>query len=292
MNLFVCCFLALTGLGALGVEEHVKEGRRIVWREEFDGDSLDQSKWCFRREMFAGDCEYVQDSDTVQVRDGFLRLRVVKSRNPAKRCRLPLGLTTHDGMSWRYGYVEMRARVPYRRGAWPSFWMLSTAEYRQAACKAEVDIFESFAWTNGVIPTLHKWIGRTHAQLGEGYGKGSRWFQFSQPETLNDEFHVYGLEWTPRELVFYIDGKRYYSCPIDNAHDFNAKTIEGMDCFHDFMYLIVNNEVFTPCHDMCPKGRELVGEKDLPIDYTIDWFRLWQNPDTEEIRLGHPKDFH
>ena len=34
-----------------------------------------------------------------------------------------LSVTTCDKMHFQYGYLEMRAMVPYGQGAWPSFWM-------------------------------------------------------------------------------------------------------------------------------------------------------------------------
>ena len=263
----------------------VKTGRKLVWSDEFDGTGLDKAKWNFRRTMYGKDCQYANDARTVRVEDGCLHMRTLPSPDKGGRCLLSEGITTHDGMAWKYGYLEMRAKVPYRHGAWPSFWMQSTARYRKVDYLAEVDIFEAFSSTNAIAANIHKWGGGKHVMLKGGEGKGARSYRFADSSKLNDEFHVYGFEWNPNEMAFFVDGTCYYSCPIDEIHDFDVKQLPGMGGFHDFMFVIFNNEVFTPGHGWCPDGFELDGAQDLPIDYVIDWIRLWQDPRTEELKL-------
>lgn len=56
-----------------------------------------------------------------------------------------------------------------------------------------------------------------------------------------------------------------------------------MGGFHDPEGIILNNEIFTPGHGWCPKDRELtLVDEPFPIEYDIDWVRLWQKPDSEE----------
>ena len=71
-------------------------------------------------------------------------------------------------MTFKYGYLEMRARVPVGRGVWPSLWMKSNVNPEGAeiaerlGCKpeadyfTEIDIFEVFG-NNSVSSQLHKW---------------------------------------------------------------------------------------------------------------------------------------
>jgi len=49
----------------------VRDGRRIVWRDEFDGTGVNSAKWRFRKTMTANDCVYTNDERTVKV-DGEL----------------------------------------------------------------------------------------------------------------------------------------------------------------------------------------------------------------------------
>ena len=261
-----------------------QDGRRLVWSDEFEGTSLDLAKWRFRATMNSSDCVYSNDSRTARVENGCLHLLVVPSGNPAKPQMLSRGIATHETMGFKYGYLEMRGRVPFRHGAWPSFWMTSTPSPRKHPWMAEIDIFEVFSSTNRVVYNLHKWGGGKHVMLPNGEGHPSRAYTFPDASKLNDEFHVYGFEWTPQEMSFWVDGKKYGSCPIDEAHDFSPKPIPGMSRFHDFLSVIFNNEIFTPGHGWCPKQMRITADDALPIEYWIDWVRLWQK-EGEEIRF-------
>lgn len=267
-----------------------RDGRRIVWQDEFDGTSVNTNKWRFRATMWASDCQYAEDASTVQLTNGCLRLHVWETGNTNKPFRLPRGLATHDTMGFKYGYLEMRARLPFRHGAWPSFWMQSTPALKTASWMSEVDILEVFSSTNKVVANLHKWGPKTevcksgHVMLKGGEGSGDRAYAFPNPATLNDEFHVYGFEWTPSEMSFFVDGRKYYSCPIDAAHEF-APEMPGMEGFQDFHSVIINNEIFTPGHGWCPeKSRLFLGTEKMPIVYDIDWVRLWQKSG-EDLRV-------
>ena len=118
----------------------------------------------------------------------------------------------------------------------------------------------------------------------EGVTQESRGYRFPDAEKLNDEFHVYGYEWTPEDMSFFVDGVRYFTVPIGEAHDYAPKsTLKGMAGHHDFHSVIFNNEIFTPGHGWCPDGYRIT-DGDVPIEYWIDWIRLYQK-DGEEIRV-------
>ena len=285
MNVVTSKFVFAAVLMAIGCvfATAPQDERRMVWSDEFNGSSLDSSKWQFRATMDYKDHTYTNDSRTVRLEDGCLHLLVVPSGNPAKPQMLSLGVTTHNTMGFKYGYLELRARVPFRHGAWPSFWMTSTPQYRKSELDGEIDIFEVFSSTNMVVYNLHKWTrDYKRVMLPNGEGHPSRSYTFPNAAKLDEEFHVYGFEWTPMEMSFWIDGNKYASCPIDEAHDFSPSRYPGMDCFHDFHSIIFNNEIFTPGVKWCPQTFHVTDEDKLPIEYWIDWVRLWQK-DGEEI---------
>ena len=260
-------------------------GRRLVWSDEFKGSSLDQSKWKFHATMNSTDCVYTNDSRTARVEGGCLHLLVVPSGDPKKPQMLPRGVSTRDRMAFRYGYLEMRAKIPFRHGAWPSFWMTAQPKMQKAAWMSEVDIFEVFSSSNAVVANLHKWApGRRHYMLPGGEGSLRRAYVFKDCAKLNSEVHVYGFEWTPEEMSFYVDGEKYTTFPIDEAHDYCPNEKLGMAGHHDFHNIHINNEIFTPGHGWCPKEKRITADDALPIDYWVDWIRLYQK-DGEAIRL-------
>ena len=274
---------------ALGVAAHSacaapKDGRRLVWHDEFRRTGLDPSKWRFCATMHSSDCVYTNDARTARAENGFLHLLVVPSGDPKKPQMLPRGVSTRDRMAFRYGYLEMRAKIPFRHGAWPSFWMTAQPGLQKASWMSEVDIFEVFSSSNAVVANLHKWAGgKRHFMLPGGEGSASRSHVFKNCAQLNDEFHVYGLEWTPKEMSFFVDGEKFFSHPIDDEHDYCPQEELGMSGHHDFHNIHINNEIFTPGHGWCPKEKRIAPDDKLPIEYWVDWIRLYQK-DGEVIR--------
>ena len=120
--------------------------------------------------------------------------------------------------------------------------------------------------------------------LPGGEGSLKRAYFFKDCSKLNDEFHVYGFEWTPKEMSFYVDGEKYATFPIDEAGDYCPKEKLGMAGHHDFHNININNEIFTPGHGWCPPEKRITANDRLPIEYWIDWVRLYQK-DGELIRL-------
>ena len=107
------------------------------------------------------------------------------------------------------GRYEARIRIPRGQGIWPAFWLLG------ADCKAtgwprcgEIDIMENI----GKEPaTVH---GTLH---GPGFSGDNG---FGRPSSLDhgafaDDFHVYAVEWEPREIRWYRDGILYHSARPD-----------------------------------------------------------------------------
>jgi beta-glucanase (GH16 family) len=103
-------------------------------------------------------------------------------------------LSTDRFFAQRYGYFEMRARLPGGRGLWPAFWLVSKTQQEHI----EIDIMEAIGGD-----TVHVYQS-THLKPSRGKGihvrVGPEGFDYTAAA------HSYGLEWTPDALVFYIDG--------------------------------------------------------------------------------------
>jgi beta-glucanase (GH16 family) len=102
-------------------------------------------------------------------------------------------LSTDRFFAQRYGYFEIRARLPSGRGLWPAFWLVSKTQREHI----EVDVMEAVGWD-----TAHVYQS-THISPSRGKGihvrVGGEGFDYTMAP------HSYGIEWTPDELVFYID---------------------------------------------------------------------------------------
>ncbi len=275
-------------------EGSANKNYRLVWDGNFQSGGIDPALWCFKCDMAADDVELSYQPPVAQVEDGILKLRTLRLPNAADgspRFQAAYSFSTYDTMNYRYGYVEMRARLPYHQGAWPGFWMKSLPCLCERRCPeyfAEIDVLEVFSNETALSCNLHKWYadGRHTMLPGDETGVGSRVYRFdASPDAT---WHTYGMEWTPKAMTFYVDRKPFYSHGLTDADDFDGNG--EMRGFHDCLYVIVNNMMFTPAMKWKPAGALVNDETRFPICYDIEYIRLYQdaNEPGTELHLGDP----
>lgn len=290
-------------------KDTVLDGYKYVWGDEFEGSDIDLTKWDFEERMGgSGKIEVSWDKDVIDVAEGRLKLHAINYFNELRegtRYKVPYSVVTKYKMNFKYGYAEIRARVPYYRGAWPSFWGLSLLG--QAGTKStggvaydpnkkvpygtEVDIFEIFGSPNLVTPNVHKWYRPDVFNYGETFGLGEvnhtelrtkNLWDWKEKDVnlanLSNEYHLYGFEWTEKEMSFYVDGEKYYTLDIVNSYD----QYQNMDGFHMPIFLMFNNHVFA---DDAFNMNLIEDHSLLPFCYYIDWCRVYQKPGVGELHI-------
>lgn len=102
-----------------------------------------------------------------------------------------------------YGYFEIRCKLPVNLGAFPAFWMWnkSGSNYR------EIDIFE-YSWSYGGSPRYFE--GQIYYYNGvkppnNKYGGHGYTIPSTDPDLTN--WHTYGVEWSPKRVMWYCDNK-------------------------------------------------------------------------------------
>lgn len=270
-------------------KEDVKLGRyRYVWGDDFDANGLDLAKWSLGGHMGTAPefCVTTGDPNTLQVSDGNLKLNAVRHSDPSDssiQYAVPPVLSTQDTMNFRYGYVEMYAKLPYQRGAWPAFWMKAAGTLAPPACTdymVEVDIFEVFASQDTMASNLHKWYADgSHVQYPAG---GMPSHTFAEKDTLSSEYHLYGFEWTPTRMTIYVDGAACGS--VDTTVPFGTPGDTDMSGLQDPMFLLIDNWLFTEGNAWDPAMAAGAGT-DFPLEFHIDWVRLYQDASVEGTLL-------
>lgn len=264
----------------------------LVWNDEFDydgGDLYDRDKWLQNAQMGASDMYNSETERNVKTEDGNLVLRSWKEEDTSisdgKPYSTNTSMTTCDSCNFCYGYLEMRAKVPFGKGCWPSFWMVQRDDMRNEGVDwmAEIDIFEVFGTRNRVVPNIHKWYDATadggyyHVQLDDRRKKA---YVFKDFTNLSDEYHTYGFYWDEEKMVFSVDGEDYCTMDITpETGDFGK--YKGMDGFHTPGYIIFNNFLFTPEASWIPDGAMVDDNMKYPVTYTIDYIRLYQGDNGE-----------
>ena len=257
---------------------------QLVWNDEFESTdgTYDHNKWLQRAQMGATDMYNSKTERNVKVEDGNLVMRSWKEEDTSisdgKPYSTNMSMTTRDSCNYCYGYLEMKAKVPFGKGCWPSFWMVQREDMRNEGVNwmSEIDIFEVFGSKNALVPNIHKWYNNTannyHVQL-DGTRKTA--YKFENYENLSDEYHIYGFYWDEEKMVFSVDGEDY--CTIDitpETGDFGQ--YKGMDGFHTPNYIILNNFLFTPEASWIPDGAMVDDNVKYPVTYTVDYIRLYQ----------------
>jgi beta-glucanase (GH16 family) len=181
----------------------------LVWSDEFNGSSLDLSKWAYQTGNGCpslcgwGNSEleyYTNSTNNVYLTGGNLVLEA-KAESISGSSFSSGKIVTLGKASWTYGRFEARMRLPKGNGLWPAFWMLSTSN--NWPMTGEIDIMEN----RGDVPALIN--GTLHY--------GSPW-----PNNQNDgnaytlpsgdfssQFHVLSVEWDPNEIRWYVDSTRF-----------------------------------------------------------------------------------
>jgi len=176
-------------------------GYTLFWEDQFNGNTLDSSKWAVRGPGPRGP-GYVSAS-CVNLNNGFLSLQAVKKDDSL----LISAVGTQDLFMTRYGYFECRAKLQQSDGNWGAIWLQSTklsGGDDPAVYGAEIDIMEFFKklGTDIVSHNVHwgPYGPKQHTTHGmQSYLKG-----------VSSGFHLFALEWTPEKYVFYIDGFEFY----------------------------------------------------------------------------------
>lgn len=283
----------------------IKPGGYVyVWGDEFEGDGLDTNKWSFIPKMGGSEeVEICTDKDIIDVNEGRLKLHAVSEideKTGKRKYRIPCSVVSQEKMNYVYGYVEVRSRVPYKTGCWPSFWLQSTAELsgkRNKAYMVEVDVYEIFR-TNEDHSTIHKWYEaefdfnkRYCPERQHGVEVSRRTTQcvddtnnkyvFEQTPELTYEYHTYGYEWTPTEIKMSVDGKVHLVFDITKSFD----EYPDMDGFHDPQFFIFNNHIFR--HDISIASKSIeTSPESLPACHYIDYIRLYQKPDEGKLYIA------
>jgi len=121
---------------------------------------------------------------------------------------------TGAGFGTRYGYFEARMKMPPGPGTWPAFWLMSLKPADKLDPKIEIDVVEYYGkFTSSYQVVTHVW--RADASKNKGSMQ-----KFSVPDgSLVQDFHTYGVDISPKEMVFFLDRKPVWTQPTPEELD-------------------------------------------------------------------------
>jgi beta-glucanase (GH16 family) len=170
---------------------------RKVWSDEFHGSRLDTRKWNVIDSGNPHNNElqyYVPDEVWLQESKLVLRSRRRSYSGPDGTRDFTSGkVTTQNKFSFRYGTIEMRAKMPSGRGIWPAFWMLPV----DGGWPPEIDIFELLGHDPHRVYMNNHW--------GDFPNQQSALSSFAGPN-FSAGYHRFTLEWQPGWMRWKVDG--------------------------------------------------------------------------------------
>lgn len=248
---------------ALNSGESEEENYDILWADDFNESQLDTTDWGYELGSIRGveQQHYVKSEDNVFMRDGKLVLKAT-DRDKEDQYRNPRGnrqviynsgsVRTHGKQEFLYGRIEMKAKLPKGRGAFPAFWTLGAdftldgkvngkQGYGWSRC-GEIDIMELLGGNEGEARNKQVW-GTPHfydKDRGDGDGdyKGTGGKAYTNPSgaDYNDDYHVFGINWSPDKIEWYVDGVVYNTLDLTNPTWGEA----AKKCFNRPQYIQLN----------------------------------------------------
>ena len=189
----------------------------LVWSDEFEGSSIDDDNWTHEVNCDGGgnneaQC-YTDSADNSFVSDGSLKIVALPAEEGAQKPYTSARLNTRYKADFKYGRIEMRAKLPFGQGSWPAFWMMPTDEvYGGWPRSGEIDIMEAVNLKASTIEgTPENHIHGTLHYGQEWPNNDSSGKAYSLPDGANpaDEFHTYAIEWQEGEIRWYMDDHLY-----------------------------------------------------------------------------------
>ncbi|MCY3614213.1 MAG: family 16 glycosylhydrolase [Bacteroidetes bacterium] len=249
----------------------------LIWNDEFDYTGLpDSTRWSYdvgghgwgnQEDQF-----YTENREENARADGDHLIIEARKEDWRGRSYTSARLVSKHKGDWTYGRIEVRAQLPSGRGTWPAIWMLPTnSHYGNGGWPdtGEIDIMEHVGFDQDLIhATIH--TDAYNHMIGTQRGGSKR------VTGASDNFHVYAVEWSPRKMVFSIDGVDFwtYSKGLSNW--------QGWPFDLDF-HLIMNIAIGGAWG-----GAQGIDDSIFPQQMLIDHVRVYRYIDFPQVTLAAP----
>jgi beta-glucanase (GH16 family) len=241
---------------------------RLVWSDEFDYTGLpDAKKWSYdvgghgwgNKEL-----QFYTDKrkENARVENGHLVIEARKEKWENRQYTSARLVSKNKG-DWLYGRVEVSAKIPSGRGAWPAIWMLPTKwEYGSWPGSGEIDIMEHVGSDPDIVHASVHTKSYNHTINTHKTAK-------MKVDNARSDFNVYAIEWTPEEIRAFINQHYYFTFKNERltnpAADFKQWPFDK--AFHLLMNIAVGGNW---------GGAKGVDDSIWPQRMEVDYVRIYQ----------------
>jgi len=145
---------------------------------------------------------YTDRPENIKVEDGMLHMTAIQESFMGSSYT-SARILTKGKFEQAYGRYEARIKLPWGQGLWPAFWLLGAdIDTNGWPNCGEIDVMEN----RGSEPTI-----ASSAVHGPGYSGGNAVLKRYELENdrFDTDFHIFGIEWGPGYINFYIDDVLY-----------------------------------------------------------------------------------
>jgi len=238
---------------------------QLIWSDEFDNQGLpDESKWGYEKGYVRNnEMQFytVKRLENARVENGNLIIQALNDSamiDGEMRTVTSASLITKNKGDWKYGRIEVRAKLPSCLGTWPAIWMMPTnPTYGGWPKSGEIDIMEHVGYqSEKIFFNLH--TEKYNHTKGSGRGTSI------DCSDAGEKFHVYAVEWFEDRIDWYFDETKVFTIKNDEPG------WEAWPLDHPF-YLILNF-AFGGAWG----GQQGVDLSGLPQQFIIDYVRVFQ----------------
>lgn len=215
------------------------EGYTLEWSDEFNGAGISSLNWVYElgdgtdyglpagwgnneSQLYTDDAvnSYIEKDE-----ENDISALVIAATEDSPGNYFSAKLTTQGLRSFRYGKIDARIKLPTAQGMWPAFWLLgdNRPEIDWPGC-GEIDIVELV----GKLPDVAH--ANVHYTNGSNEYRNDEGSPITIYETFDKNYHNFGMEWTPSEITFSLDGTNYKTTTL----------ADDMKEFQRSFYLILN----------------------------------------------------
>lgn len=273
---------------------------KLLWNDEFTGRELNRAKW---EPQIGNGCQfdipgwgnnekqwYTDVPKNLRVENGKLVLQALydaSARKPFTSARVRTYGKFAVGPTQQYKTVRIEARikVPRGLGIWPAFWLLPAdganmgcsgcGRHGVWAASGEIDVMELANDMKSLQGTLHfagEWPANAYT---------TAYYELPGGASFADNWHTYRLDWTKKQMRWYVDGKLFSTKYSGNGtrngwftlganpagHPATAAPLAGDGPFDQKFYIILNLALGT-------EGTQFTTNHNNGVPVTEDQLRL------------------
>lgn len=269
-HLFITIIILLFSLSAFP-QKWVK-----VWSDEFNKKGLpDSTKWDYTIGLVTDILYYTYKKiENAHIDDTTL---IIEAR---KESYLGANFTSASIISrylgdWKYGRIEVCAKIPTGKGTWPAIWMMPTDnKYGLWPKSGEIDIMENVGFQPENIYTTVHYFGTD----GSGHQDSGSHVRITNPYS---RFVVYAVEWNSDKIDWWVDGQKVFTYNRLNSVDYRLWP------FNQKFYLILNLAIGGEW-----AAQQGIDDAIFPLKFYIDYVRVYQwqdKPGPYNVTLNNPE---